>query len=124
MLTSVTLSVKIAAEIARLTTVLCYRFLVRLVSALETEGFFIATTFFVNFCDVTFVDCYYYLKALKDEGVIELVHSRPVRGATERFYSLAPRSHWPGAQRLRDFVDLLLQATSLLERKPAAAVVT
>ncbi len=123
-MTSATVSVKVAAEIARLATVLGHPLRVRLVTALETDGPGSATTFSGKFGDVTVGDCHYHLKALKDEGVIELVHSRPVRGATERVYRLAPRSHWPGAQPLRDFVDLLLPATSLLERKPAAAVVT
>jgi len=118
-LTSATVSVKAAAEIARLATVLGHPLRVRLVTALETDGAGSATTFSGQFGDVTVGDCHYHLKALKDEGVVELVHSRQVRGATERVYRLAPPSRWPGAQPLRDFVDLLLPAASLPERNPA-----
>jgi len=75
----------------------------------------------VQFGDVTVGDCHYHLKTLKDGGVIKLVRSRSVRGATERVYRLAPLPR--AAQRamdLRLFLDVVMPATISAESTPVA----
>lgn len=103
-----TVSVKAAEAIARLASLLSHPLRVRLMAALATEGPGSATSFSDHFGDVSVGDCHYHLTALRNGGVIELVRSRQVRGATERIYRLRPRSRWRGAQYFRPFIDVLL----------------
>lgn len=111
-MTSGSVSVRGADAIARLAKLLDHPIRVRLVAALATEGLGSATTLADRCGDVTVGDCHYHLTVLRDGGAIELVHSRPVRGATERVYRLRPWSRWRGAQQFRGFVDLLLPVTN------------
>lgn len=104
------ISASTAKAIARLAALLDHPVRVRLLAALATEGPGSATAFSDRFGDVSVGDCHYHLTALRDGGVIELIRSRQVRGATERVYRLRPQSHWRGAPQLRVFVDLLLPA--------------
>jgi DNA-binding transcriptional ArsR family regulator len=107
-LTSATVSVGTAAEIARLAHLFSHPLRVRLVTALAADGRGSATTFSDQFGDVTVGDCHYHLKALRGGGVIELAHSRRIRGATERVYRLAPQSRWRGVQHLWQFFGVIL----------------
>jgi DNA-binding transcriptional ArsR family regulator len=104
-LTATNVSVETADEIARLATLLSHPLRVRLMTALGTVGSGSATTFSGQFGDVSVGDCHYHLKALRKGGVIDLVQSRAVRGATERVYRLTPRSRWRGAHHLRHLID-------------------
>lgn len=120
-MTSPSVSVEAATAIARLTNLLGHPLRVRLMAALAAVGSGSATLFSGQFGDVTVGDCHYHLTKLKDGGIVELIDSRQVRGATERVYRLAPRSRWHGARQLRRFIDALLPATP--ERKTAAVTV-
>lgn len=122
-MTSGTLSAEAAAEVAELANLLGHPLRVRLMTALAVDGSGSATVFSGQFGDVTVGDCHYHLTALRDGGVVKLVHSRQVRGATERIYRLNPRSRCR-AQQLRHFIDLLLTATNSPERETAGVGVS
>jgi predicted ArsR family transcriptional regulator len=111
-LTKAALSVEDANEIAGLASLLSHPLRARLLTALATTGPGSATLFSGRFGDATVGDCHYHLKVLRKDGVVELDHSRPVRGVTERVYRLARPSRLPGALPLRHFADLLLAAAA------------
>ncbi len=105
-MTNAPVSLEAANEIAHLARLLSHPLRVRLLAALVT-GPGSATQFSDRFGDATVGDCHYHLKVLKRGGVVELDHSRPVRGVTERIYRLTRPSHLRGAPHLRHFADLL-----------------
>lgn len=89
--------------------------------ALVTTGPSSATVLSVQLGDVTVSDCHYHLRKLRDGGVIKLVRSRSVRGATERVYRLAPRTRaTQGATHLRHFIDVVM-ATKISAGSPVIA---
>ena len=107
-MTSATVSVEAADEIARLANLLGHPLRVRLLTALADAGPGSPTMFSGQFGDATVGDCHYHLKALRNGGMVELDHSRPVRGVTERIYRLAP-SRWQGTgDQLRHVLDAVL----------------
>lgn len=86
---------------------------IRLMLALSATGPSSATVLAVQLGDVTVGDCHYHLTKLKDGGAIKLVRSRPVRGATERVYRLAPRPRVArGAAHLRHFIEMVMPTTT------------
>jgi len=105
-------SAKAADEIARLASLLNHPLRIRLMLALATTGPSSATVLSNQLGDVTVSDCHYHLTTLREGGVIKLARSRPVRGATERVYRLAPRPRTArGAMHLRHFLDVVMPAT-------------
>jgi len=111
-LTGANVSVETAAEISRLAGLLSHPLRIRLMTALATTGPGSATTFALQFGDVTVGDCHYHLRALRDGGVVKLIRSRSVRGATERVYCLSPPSRRPDAKQLQHFIDMVLSTTA------------
>lgn len=102
------MSLKNAGEIARLANLLGHPLRIRLLKALADSGPGSATMFSGQFGDATVGDCHYHLKALKRGGMVELDHSRAVRGVTERIYRLTP-SRWQGTgDQLRHLLDAVL----------------
>lgn len=100
-----------ATEAALFAKLLSHPVRIRLMLALAATGTSSATMLSVQLGDVTVGDCHYHLTKLKDGGAIKLVRSRPVRGATERVYRLAPRPRVAqGAMYLRHFIDVSMPA--------------
>lgn len=121
-MTSANVSVKAAGEIARFASLLDHPLRVRLMLALATSGPSSATVLSVQLGDVTLYDCHYHLTKLRDGGIIKLVHSRPVRGATERVYCLAPRPRATrGIMHLRHFLDVVVPTAISAESTPVVA---
>lgn len=113
-------SAKTADEIARFAGLLRHPLRVRLMRALAATGPSSATVLSDQLGDVSVGDCHYHLKTLREGGVIKLVDSRSVRGATERIYRLAPRTRTTrGATHLRQFIDEVMP-TSPDNRAPIA----
>jgi len=107
-LTTATVSLETADEIARMANLLGHPLRIRLLTALADAGPGSPTLFSGQFGDATVGDCHYHLKALRNGGMVELDHSRPVRGVTERIYRLAP-SRWQGTgDQLRRVLDAVL----------------
>ena len=104
-----TVSPETADEVAQMARLLSHPLRVRLLTALAASGPGSPTTFSGRFGDASVGDCHYHLKTLRGAGVVELAHSRPVRGVTEQIYRLTPRSRWRGmAEQLRRTLDVLL----------------
>lgn len=115
-------NVKLANEIAWFASLLDHPLRVRLMFALATTGPSSATGLSVQLGDVTLYDCHYHLTKLRKGGAIKLVRSRPVRGATERVYRLAPRPRtMRAAMHLRDFMDVVLPTPISAESIPEVA---
>ena len=122
-MTSANASVETADEIARLASLLNHPLRIRLMLALATTGPSSATVLSLQLGDVTVGDCHYHLTTLRDGGIIKLVRSRSVRGATERVYRLAPRKRTTGgATQLRDFIDLVMPTMISAASTPEIAV--
>lgn len=121
-MTSANASVKTAEETARLASLLGHPLRIRLMLALATNGPSSATLLSVQLGDVTVGDCHYHLTTLKDGGVIKLVRSRSVRGATERVYRLAPQTRATRrATHLRHLMDVVMPTTISAESTSAVA---
>ena len=112
---------KTARAVARLAKLLDHPVRIRLMTALATDGPGSATTFSDRFGDVSVGDCHYHLTTLRNGGLIELIDSRPVRGATERVYRLRPWSDWGGARQFLRVVDLLVAAEGAGATTPLVA---
>lgn len=121
-MTSTDVSVKTAEEIARIASLLNHPLRVRLLLALATTGPGSATGLSVQLGGLTVGDCHYHLTALKKGGVIRLARSRPVRGATERVYRLAPLIRTTrGATYLQEFIDVITPPTTSTANAPVIA---
>lgn len=121
-MTSANVSAESAEEIARLAFLLNHPLRIRLLLALAATGPSSATVLSAQLGDVTVGDCHYHLTKLKDGGIIKLVYSRAVRGATERVYRLAPRRRASqGAMHLRDFIDVVVSTTISAGSAPVVA---
>lgn len=122
-MTSTNVSVKTADEIARLASLLSHPLRIRLMLALAATGPSSATVLSLQLGDVTVGDCHYHLRTLKDGGVIKLVRSRSVRGATERVYRLVPRTPVArGAAHLRLCLDMVMPPTISAESTPVVTL--
>ena len=65
----------------------------------------------------------YQVHALRDDGLLELVDTRAVRGSVQSFYRLTPRGEWARlllAAMLSEQSDLETQAVRLVGRSPTA----
>lgn len=108
-----------ADEIARLARLFSHPVRIRLMLALADAGTSSATVLSGQLGDVTVGDCHYHLTRLKDGGAVKLVRSRPVRGATERVYRLAPRPHLArGATHLGNLMAVLMPMTTVAANTP------
>jgi predicted ArsR family transcriptional regulator len=105
------LSAEDAAAVAQLASLFGHPLRIRLVTALASRGTGSATSFSQKFGDVSVGDCHYHLTALQKGGVIELIRTRKVRGATERVYRLVPRDRWREKGQLGYLFDAVLLAS-------------
>lgn len=108
-------SAESAAAVAKLASLFGHPLRIRLVSALASSRTGSATSFSEKFGDVSVGDCHYHLTALQKGGVIELVRTRKVRGATERVYRLIPRDRWREKGQLGYMFDAVLLASGSTE---------
>ena len=83
-----TIAKSTAEALARVANSFRHPLRIRIVRSLAINGAGSATTLSRYFGDASVGDCHYHLKALRKDGIVELVRSRQVRGAKERIYRL------------------------------------